>query len=203
MLYLKKYWPWAVFFHFQLFLTTKCFSIYKCWYINYNILWITWYCIWYWWWSWWLLSPLGTPSSTGNPSESLVNTPPPNSPANLLPDWFLLSKKVVGDWSPCTSNSNGEVSAPLGLVTILPALLDTVSAGLNLVGTLVTLVNPLSLVFLFTRVALLTTLLLTVALVLAFLCLVLVVVLISSSSAFFFVKLVQLILLTVLLLVFH
>ena len=45
------------------------------------------------------------------------------------------------------------------------------SAGLNLVGTLVTLVNPLSLLFLFTRVALLTTLLLTVALVLAlFLC---------------------------------
>ena len=33
-----------------------------------------------------LLSPLGTPSSTGNPSESLVNTPPPLSPANLLPD---------------------------------------------------------------------------------------------------------------------
>ena len=33
-----------------------------------------------------LLSPLGTLSSTANPSESLVNTPPPLSPANLLPD---------------------------------------------------------------------------------------------------------------------
>ena len=40
-----------------------------------------------------LLSPLGTPSSTGNPSESLVNTPPPLSPANLLPIDFFCQKK--------------------------------------------------------------------------------------------------------------
>ena len=85
-------------------------------------------------------------------SSSLVNLPPPNSPESLGPDCNL--------------------SNPIrGLVTILPALLDTGTAGLNVVGTRVTFVNPLSLLFLFTRVALFTILLLTVVLLLAlFLC---------------------------------
>ena len=85
-------------------------------------------------------------------SSSLVNLPPPNSPESLGPDCNL--------------------SNPIrGLVTILPALLDTGTAGLNVVGTRVTFVNPLSLLFLFTRVALFRFLLLTVVLLLAlFLC---------------------------------
>ena len=64
-------------------------------------------------------------------SSSRVNLPPPNSPESLGPDCNL--------------------SNPIrGLVTILPALLDTGTAGLNVVGTRVTFVNPLSLLFLFT-----------------------------------------------------